>query len=197
MLKYPHFNSKMNSLKEICKLIESTRNTNSPIVIGEDFLSVWLIENRILSLAVEGERFFIWFSLYLVLAHKNFYQGNIDQSQYCEKIKTIVEFISEKISNDEIRALWNMQFNKSMSLVDNLYTIIGSAATRFNSDQLDYLLAQISQTWNDPSFKLHDKLVGLLRFIGRDAKMNKILYKVISFQIRAHSKLFFFFFFPF
>ena len=108
-------------------------------------------------------------------------------SQYCEKIKTIVEFISEKISNDEIRALWNMQFNKSMSLVDNLYTIIGSAATRFNSDQLDYLLAQISQTWNDPSFKLHHKLVGLLRFIGRDAKMNKILYKVNPFLIRTHS----------
>ena len=68
-----------------------------------------------------------------------------------------------------------MQFNNSMSLVDNLYSIIGSSATRFNSDQLDYLLAQISQTWNDPSFKLDDKLVGLLRFIGRDAKMNKML----------------------
>ena len=65
-----------------------------------------------------------------------------------------------------------------MSLVDNLYTIIGSAATRFNLEQLDYLLAQISHTWNDTSFKLHDKLVGLLRFIGRDAKTNKILLKV-------------------
>ena len=107
-----------------------------------------------------------------------FNQGNIDQSQYCEKIKTIVEFIGDKISNEEIRALWNMQFNKSMSLVDNLYTIIGSAATRFNLEQLDYLLAQISHTWNDASFKLHDKLVGLLRFIGRDAKTNKILLKV-------------------
>ena len=73
-----------------------------------------------------------------------------------------------------------MQFNKSMSLVDNLYTIIGSAATKFNPEQLDYLLAQISQTWNDSSFKLHDKLVGLLRVIGREAKYNKIYLKVIK-----------------
>jgi len=57
MLKYPHFNSKMNSLKEICKLIENTRNINNcnSILIGDEYLSGWLIDNRILSLAVEGE----------------------------------------------------------------------------------------------------------------------------------------------
>ncbi len=73
-----------------------------------------------------------------------------------------------------------MQYNKSMSLVDNLYTIIGIAATKFNAEQLDYLLAQISQTWNDSSFKLHDKLVGLLRIIGREAKINKTYHKVLN-----------------
>ena len=35
--------------------------------------------------------------------------GNIDQSQYCEKIKTIVEFIGNRIKNEEISALWEMQ----------------------------------------------------------------------------------------
>ena len=65
-----------------------------------------------------------------------------------------------------------------MSIVDNLYIIIGIAATKFNSEQLDYLLAQIIQTWNMSSFKLHDKLVGLLRIIGREAKSNKTTTKV-------------------
>ena len=58
MLKYPHFNSKMNSLKEICKLIENTRNTNmntyNNMLIDEEKLSEWLIDHKILSLAVEG-----------------------------------------------------------------------------------------------------------------------------------------------
>jgi hypothetical protein len=65
-----------------------------------------------------------------------------------------------------------------MSIVDNLYTIIGIAATRFNSEQLDFLIDQINHTWNDSSFKLHDKLVGFLRFIGCEAKSVKIYNRV-------------------
>jgi hypothetical protein len=65
-----------------------------------------------------------------------------------------------------------------MSIVENLYIIIGIAATRFNPEQLDFLIDQINQTWNDSSFKLHDKLVGFLRFIGREAKSNKIYGRV-------------------
>lgn len=65
-----------------------------------------------------------------------------------------------------------------MSIIDNLYTIIGIAATRFSPEQLDYLLVQIIQTWNNSSFKLHDKLVGLLRIIGREAKSNKTCSRV-------------------
>ena len=61
----------------------------------------------------------------------------------------------------------------SMSLVDNLYIIIGIAATKFNSEQLDYLLSLIIQTWIDSSFPLHDKL-------GREAKINKTWSKVRS-----------------
>lgn len=72
-----------------------------------------------------------------------------------------------------------------MSIVDNLYTLIGIAATKFNQEQLDYLIEQIKTTWSDSSFKLHDKLVGLLRMIGRDSKNNKIYsrVKLINFRI--------------
>ena len=81
----------MNSLKEICKLIENSKsytNSNSKISLSEENLTKWIVENRILSLAVEG---------------------NIDQSQYSEKLKTIVEFIAECITNEEISTLWSMQ----------------------------------------------------------------------------------------
>ena len=30
-------------------------------------------------------------------------EGNIDQAEYCDKIKCIVEFIGDRISEDEIR----------------------------------------------------------------------------------------------
>ena len=69
-----------------------------------------------------------------------------------------------------------------MSIIDNLYTIIGIAATKFNSEQLDYLLSQIIQTWNNSSFKLHDKLVNLLKIIGREAKSIKTTTKVNIFN---------------
>lgn len=68
--------------------------------------------------------------------------------------------------------------NKPMPIIDNLYMIIGIAATKFSPEQLDYLLEQLIQTWNNASFKLHDKLVGLLRIIGREAKSNKICTRV-------------------
>jgi len=122
-------------------------------------LSEWIITEKVLSLAVEG---------------------NIDQSQYCDKIKTIVEFIGDRIKDEEISALWAMQYNKSMSIIDNLYMIIGIAATKFSPEQLDYLLVQIIQTWNNNEFKLHDKLVGLLRIIGREAKTNKTCSRILE-----------------
>lgn len=64
--------------------------------------------------------------------------------------------------------------------MENLYIIIGIAATKFNPEheQLDFLIGQIIQTWNDSNFKLHDKLVGLLRIIGRDSRSNKTYTRV-------------------
>lgn len=67
-----------------------------------------------------------------------------------------------------------------MSIVDNLYTIIGMAATRFNQEQLDYLIARVMDTWNDQSSKLHDRLVGLLRFIGRETRNNRVYTQVLE-----------------
>jgi hypothetical protein len=36
-----------------------------------------------------------------------------------------------------------------MSIVENLYNIIAIAATKFNSEQLDYLLMEINQVFTN------------------------------------------------
>ncbi|CAJ0965117.1 unnamed protein product [Ranitomeya imitator] len=67
MLKSPHFSAKMNSLKEVTKLIEdSTLSKSVKNAIDTDRLLDWLVENSVLSIALEG---------------------NIDQAQYCDRIK--------------------------------------------------------------------------------------------------------------
>lgn len=35
--------------------------------------------------------------------------GNIDQAQYCDKIKGIVDFLGSKLSVDELTMIWRMQ----------------------------------------------------------------------------------------
>ena len=35
--------------------------------------------------------------------------GNIDQVQYCDKIKNIVDFLGVKLSIDELTKIWEMQ----------------------------------------------------------------------------------------
>lgn len=35
--------------------------------------------------------------------------GNIDQAQYCDKIKGIVDFLGSKLSLDELSMIWKMQ----------------------------------------------------------------------------------------
>lgn len=42
--------------------------------------------------------------------------GNIDQGQYCEKIKGIVEFMGMRLLPEELSAIWKMQVSKSNSL---------------------------------------------------------------------------------
>ena len=160
MFKNSNFNSKMNSLKEMCRLIDVSKSVqNNPASVGEEELTAWLVEEKILSLAIEG---------------------NLDQAQYCDKLKTIVEFLANKINTDEINSLWQMQFNKPSTFVDNLYSLISIVTCKFNQQQLDQLLELIKNTWNDPNFKSHDKLVYLLRLIGQESKNSATHRKILN-----------------
>jgi hypothetical protein len=38
-----------------------------------------------------------------------FVTGNIDQGQYCEKIKNIVDFLGMRLSNEELTTIWKIQ----------------------------------------------------------------------------------------
>ena len=35
--------------------------------------------------------------------------GNIDQVQYCDKIKNIVDFLGTRLSDEELMKIWKMQ----------------------------------------------------------------------------------------
>lgn len=36
-------------------------------------------------------------------------EGNIDQVQYCDKIKNIVDFLGNRLSDEELMKIWKMQ----------------------------------------------------------------------------------------
>jgi len=37
------------------------------------------------------------------------FSGNIDQAQYCERIKGIIELLGSKLSLDELSKIWKIQ----------------------------------------------------------------------------------------
>ncbi|KAJ6662583.1 hypothetical protein lerEdw1_011720 [Lerista edwardsae] len=107
MLKSPHFSAKMNSLKEVTKLIEdSTVSKSVKNAIDTDRLLNWLVENSVLSIALEG---------------------NIDQAQYCDRIKGIIELLGSKLSLDELTKIWRIQSWESESdrVRQKLLSLIG------------------------------------------------------------------------
>lgn len=58
MLKTPHFNAKMNALKEVVRLTEepyqaASRGVRSPI--PADRVTEWLVQEKVLSIALQGK----------------------------------------------------------------------------------------------------------------------------------------------
>lgn len=134
---------------QVTKLIEdSTLSKSVKNAIDTDRLLDWLVENSVLSIALEGKLLsknknyltcklfsllkganilFIFISLQLILG--NYYcfalvellftasgsplmsplLGNIDQAQYCDRIKGIIELLGSKLSLDELTKIWKIQ----------------------------------------------------------------------------------------
>ncbi|XP_034559403.1 ubiquitin carboxyl-terminal hydrolase 24 isoform X7 [Notolabrus celidotus] len=160
MLKTPHFSTKMNSLKEVTKLIEeSTVSKTVKNAIDTDKLLDWLVENSVLSIALEG---------------------NIDQAQYCERIKGIIELLGSKLSLDELSKIWRIQAGQSSTVIENIHTIIAAAAVKFSFDQLTHLFVLIQKSWEVESDRVRQKLLSLIGRIGREARSEATTGKVLE-----------------
>ncbi|KAM4720758.1 ubiquitin carboxyl-terminal hydrolase 24 [Rhinophrynus dorsalis] len=160
MLKSPHFSAKMNSLKEVTKLIEdSTLSKSVKNAIDTDRLLDWLVENSVLSIALEG---------------------NIDQAQYCDRIKGIIELLGSKLSLDELSKIWRIQSGQSSTVIENIHTIIAAAAVKFNSDQLNHLFVLIQKSWETETDRVRQKLLSLIGRIGREARNETTTAKVLE-----------------
>ncbi|RXM30563.1 Ubiquitin carboxyl-terminal hydrolase 24 [Acipenser ruthenus] len=160
MLKTPHFSAKMNSLKEVTKLIEdSTVSKTVKNAIDTDKLLDWLVENSVLSIALEG---------------------NIDQAQYCDRIKGIIELLGSKLSLDELSKIWRIQAGQSSTVIENIHTIIAAAAVKFNFDQLSHLFVLIQKSWEMESDRVRQKLLSLIGRIGRETRSEATTGKVLE-----------------
>ncbi|KAM5148138.1 ubiquitin carboxyl-terminal hydrolase 24 [Mantella aurantiaca] len=160
MLKSPHFSAKMNSLKEVTKLIEdSTLSKSVKNAIDTDRLLDWLVENSVLSIALEG---------------------NIDQAQYCDRIKGIIELLGSKLSLDELSKIWKIQSGQSSTVIENIHAIIAAAAVKFNPDQLNHLFVLIQKSWETESDRIRQKLLSLIGRIGREARNETTTGKVLE-----------------
>ncbi|XP_070563005.1 ubiquitin carboxyl-terminal hydrolase 24-like isoform X2 [Ptychodera flava] len=160
MLKSPHFNAKMNSLKELTKLIDDSSATRAvKNAIPSEKILDWLVDHKILSIALEG---------------------NIDQSQYCDKIKGIVEFLGSRLSLDELTKIWKMQNGQQATVVDNIHSIMAAAAVKFSAQQLEHLFMLIQKSWQDENDRMREKLLSLIGKIGREARVNKTTTKVLE-----------------
>ena len=87
MLKTPHFNCRMNGLKEVSRLIEEAENSRNRQGVSHEAVMEWMSSNKILGVVLEG---------------------NIDQVQYTDRIKAIVEFLGPRLSSEELTNIWNL-----------------------------------------------------------------------------------------
>ena len=107
MLKTPMFNTRMNGLKEVSRLIdESDRGhyqsgRKGIISISSNRLAIWMAKNRVLSVALEG---------------------NLDQTQYAERLKAIVEFLGPRLGQEDIDRMWQL-LDTSTSMLIRLFSL--------------------------------------------------------------------------
>ena len=173
MLKTPHFSSKMNALKEVSRLIDECKSTNIRMkqqnnYIGVDQIVEWMAENRVLSVALEG---------------------NIDQVQYTDRIKAIVEFLGPRLSNDELSKMWHLQESANAHVVDNVYAIMASAAAQFNLSQFEHLTSLSRETWTKSNDRVRENLLILIGQIGKEATQFKSTQAILQLLWEVKEKI--------
>jgi ubiquitin carboxyl-terminal hydrolase 9/24 len=161
MLKIPHFSCKMNALKEVSRLIEESerKRFTSNAVINGDQLVDWMEEKKVLSTALEG---------------------NIDQLQYTDRIKIIVEFLGVRLSTEDLDKIWSLQDSANLHVVDNVYGILAGAVAKFSLAQIEHLTQLTDQTWQKVNDSTKDKLLNMIGRVGREATQFKASQAVLQ-----------------
>ena len=154
MLRTPHFNCRMNGLKEVSRLIEEAEKQRSRHSISQDAVLEWISSNKVLSLALEG---------------------NIDQVQYTDRIKAIVEFLGPRLSSEELTNIWGLGEGEreNSHVQDNVHGIIAAAARKFNQQQFELLNRLIKEKWVEANDRSREKLLQLTGQIGKEAVNSK------------------------
>jgi len=152
MLRTPHFNCRMNGLKEVSRLIEEAEKARSKHCISQDAVLEWMSLNKVLSVALEG---------------------NIDQVQYTDRIKAIVEFLGPRLSAEELTNIWNLGEGENSHVQDNVYGIIAAAASKFSLAQFELLNKLIKGKWTESNDRIREKLLQLIGQIGKEAVNSK------------------------
>ncbi|KAK7081025.1 Ubiquitin carboxyl-terminal hydrolase 24 [Halocaridina rubra] len=158
MLKTPHFSARMNALKELARLIEDSERRHANL-IDADIVQEWMTTNSVLSLALEG---------------------NIDQVQYTDRMKELVEFMGPKLQEQELTRIWHMAEKSSPHVVDNIHRIMIAAASRFNPHQFDHLLSLVRESWNTGNDRLREKLLSFIGKIGQDSRLGRTAEKMLD-----------------
>ena len=76
---------------------------------------------------------------------------------------------------------WNLksfQSNASLSVSENVQSIIAAAAPQFTSDQLDVLFSLIHKSWLQEDERARQQLVSFIGKIGHNSKLSKEIEKV-------------------
>ncbi|XP_068228806.1 LOW QUALITY PROTEIN: ubiquitin carboxyl-terminal hydrolase 24-like [Palaemon carinicauda] len=158
MLKTPHFSARMNALKELARLIEDSERSRSTGT-DADLVQEWMTTNSVLSLALEG---------------------NIDQVQYTDRMKELVEFMGPKLQEDELTRIWQMAEQAGPHVVDNIHRIMAAAASRFNPHQFDHLLTLVRKSWDTGNDRLREKLLSFIGKIGKDSRLGRTAEKMLD-----------------
>jgi len=153
MLRTPHFTCRMNGLKEVSRLIEEAEKARTKHCMSQEAVLEWMSNNKVLSVALEG---------------------NIDQVQYTDRIKAIVEFLGPRLSAEELTNIWNLgEGGENSHVQDNVHGIISAAASKFSLAQFELLNRLIKEKWAECNDRSREKLLLLIGQIGKEAVNSK------------------------
>ena len=167
LLRSAHFGARMHALKVVGQLLEGLteprKSGGENEMVAElraEQMDAWLDENAVLSLALEG---------------------NIDQQQYCERLKTLLSFVGPRLKASEISRIWGLRRGRASVAVENIYNMLGQAAAKFKEAEIAHLLGLIEKSWPQEAEEGKTRALRLLGVIGCETANEATVARVADF----------------